>query len=333
MQTNKAKLLYVYEERIPWKLRDLVRSFFPSEEFELNEMTYLTPDSEKTEKLGWADFVLFAPGRFLPDEILSHAKNVKLMQLWSSGYDKFNVAACSKLGIPVANNGGANACSVAEHTVLLMLALYKRFPDSHRRTVTGNWAGNSHGLDMFLLNGKKIGIIGFGNIGRQVAKKLAGFDADVIYYDLKKADEKTERSHSARYVDFDTLLRESDIISLHLHANDRTKNIIDRNAFSKMKNDAVLINVSRAELVDQRALLEALKERKILGAGLDVHFEEPTQPNDLILTLPNVVATPHMAGSTYDAYVAVLNRAVENFRRVMRGEAPKWVVNDANYRF
>src|SRR3989344_1657309 len=112
-------------------------------------MTYLTPDEEKKQLLSWAEGVMFAPGRHLPEEILEAAKNVKLMQLWSSGYDKFNVAGAKKFGIPVANNGGANAGSVAEHAVLLMLAVAKWLPDPHMRTTTGTWAGNKHGLDMF----------------------------------------------------------------------------------------------------------------------------------------------------------------------------------------
>jgi len=177
------------------------------------------------------------------------------------------------------------------------------------------------------LNGKKIGLIGFGNIGKQVAMKLSGFGANVLYYDVLQADAGIEKNCAARYVDMDTLLRESDIISLHLHASDKTKNLIGKNEFEKMKKNTVLINVSRAALVDQTAFLDALKTGKIAGAGLDVYPEEPTKPNDPILTLPNVIATPHMGGSTYDTYAFVMDRALENFRRVLRGEKPKWVVN------
>lgn len=323
----KIKLLYVYEERIPEALRALVLSHIPTEEFDVQSMTYLTPDEERKEKLSWADVVLFAPGRFIPDDVLAAAKNVKLMQLWSSGYDKFNVAGCTSLGMPVANNGGANACSVAEHAILLMLAVYKWLPDSHHRTITGSWAGNSHGLNMFLLNGKKLGIIGFGNIGRQVARKVSGFDMEVRYFDIRRAKPDTEEVYDARFVAFDEIIAESDIITLHLHSNDQTRNIISRAAIANMKKGAVLINVSRAQLVDQEALREALAEKRLGGAGLDVYVEEPTKSNDPLLTLPNVVATPHMAGSTYDTYAMVMNRALENFRRVMRGETAQWVVN------
>lgn len=324
---QKIRLLYVYEERVPEALRALVRSHIPQDEFEIDSMTYLTPDDERKEKLAHADVVLLAPGRHIPDDVLVAAKNVKLMQLWSSGYDKFNLAACSALGIPVANNGGANACSVAEHAVLLMLAVYKWLPDSHRRTVTGQWAGNSHGLDMFLLNGKKLGIIGFGNIGKQVARKVSGFDMDVSYFDIRRADPAVEVGHRVSFKALEELVAESDIITLHLHSNDATRNIIDRSAIARMKKGAVLINVSRAQLVDQDALREALIEKRLGGAGLDVYLKEPTEANDALLSLPDVVATPHIAGSTYDTYAMVMQRAVDNFRRVMRGEEPKWVVN------
>ncbi|OGG42991.1 hypothetical protein A2841_00355 [Candidatus Kaiserbacteria bacterium RIFCSPHIGHO2_01_FULL_48_10] len=321
------KLLYVYEERIPEDLRKLVLLYFPTPEFEVKHMTYLTPDDAKKVLLAWADVVMFAPGRHLPDEVLETGKNIKLMQLWSSGYDKFNIAGAKKFGIPVANNGGANAGSVAEHTVLLMLAVGKWLPDSHKRTTTGTWAGNKHGLDMFMLKGKKVGIIGFGNIGRSVARILKGFQSNVFYYDIKRADESTEVELGATFTPFEEIIKNSDIITLHLHANDSTKNIIGAKEFGMMKKDTTLINVSRASLVDQDAFLKALTDGTLHGAGLDVYPKEPTEANDPILTLPNVVATPHMAGSTMDAYREALSNSVENFRRVARSEKPLWIVN------
>jgi len=324
--SKKQKLLYVYEERIPEDLRSLVLSYFPREEFEIASMTYEFPDVEKKKLLSWADVALFAPGRFLSNEVLERARAIKLMQLWSSGFDKFNVVGAKKYGIPVANNGGANAQSVAEHAVLLMLSVYKGLPDSHRRTITGAWAGNSHGLDMFTLHNKRVGIIGFGNIGRAVARILQGFGATVSYFDIKRAEREREEELSVSYQAMPELLKQSDIVTLHLHANDQSRNIISGNEFSLMKKGAVLINVSRAALVDQEAFLEALKDGVLQGAGLDVYPEEPTKPGDPILALPNVVATPHMAGSTRDAYARALTNALQNFRRVGRGEAPNWLI-------
>ncbi|MBP9711151.1 MAG: 2-hydroxyacid dehydrogenase [Candidatus Pacebacteria bacterium] len=320
------KLLYVYEERIPQDLQTLVLSYFPKDEFEVKTITYLTSPEEQARKLGWAEVVFFAPGRFLPDNILESARSVKLMQLWSSGYDKFNVAGAKKFGIPVANNGGSNAQSVAEHAVLLMLAVYKWLPDSHRRTVTGTWAGNNHGLDMFTLRGKKVGVIGFGNIGQGVARILKGFGAQVLYYDIKQAAPEKENELGAAFLTLSELLNQSDIVTLHLHSNDNTKNIISAEAFSQMRKGSVLINASRAALVDQQALFTALTDGTLHGAGLDVYPEEPTKTGDPILTLPNVVATPHMAGSTRDAYIQSLNNALENFRRVEHGEMPHWLL-------
>jgi phosphoglycerate dehydrogenase-like enzyme len=320
------KLLYVYEERIPQDLQQLVRSSFPASEFTLDSMTYLTPVEEQKAKLAWADVVFFAPGRFLPNEVLESGAHIKLMQLWSSGYDKFNLAGAKKIGIPVANNGGANAQSVAEHAVLLMLAVYKWLPDSHHRTVTGAWAGNKHGLDMFTLRDKRVGIIGFGKIGKKVARILKGFDAQVQYYDIKPAPSEEGAELNATATTLEELLHTSDIITLHLHSNDKTHNILSATSFTQVKKGAVLINVSRAALVDQNALLTALTDGTLHGAGLDVYPEEPTKANDPLLTLPNVVATPHMAGSTRDAYAQALKNAVENFKRVERGEMPFWLL-------
>jgi len=323
-----TRLLYVYEERIPEGLRDVIRANIPPKEFEVREITYTANAEDWRNALGWAEVVLFAPGRFISDDILSHAKHIKLMQLWSSGYDKFNIAGAKKLGIPVANNGGANACSVAEHALLLMLAVYKWLPDSHRRAITGTWTGNSHGLDMFLLYGKRVGILGFGNIGKYVAKKLSGFETETVYFDIKRASTETEKDLYATYMPFDEVVRTSDILTLHLHSNEETRGIISREVINKMKPGAVLINVSRAQLVDQEALYDALASGHLSGAGLDVYTKEPTDGTEPLLKLKNVVATPHMAGSTYDTYAMVMQRAVENFRRAMRGKRPRWIVND-----
>lgn len=325
--TDKHRLLYVYEERIPQNLRELVLSLIPADEFEIDSMTYTLPDDEKVKKLKWAEVVLFAPGRFLSNEILSQAGHIRLMQLWSSGYDKFNTAGAAAAGIPVANNGGANAISVSEHTILLMLSVYKWIHDSHHRTVTGSWAGNSHGMDMYLLNKKTVGIVGFGNIGRNVAKRLTGFDTNTLYYDIRRASEDVERELRATYVPLEEIYKTADIITLHLHYNKETEDMIGEQEFSRMKKNAVLINVSRAQLVNKDALINALSEKRIAGAGMDVYIEEPTRAGDPLLQLPNIVATPHMAGSTYDTYFMAIQNAMENFRRVFNGEKPKWVVN------
>ena len=322
-----CKLLYVYEDRIPENLRNFVLNSFSEDEFEIKKMTYALPDIGKKKLLQWADVVFFAPGRYLPDDILYSARHIKLMQLWSSGFDKFNTDSARKYGIPVANNGGSNAQSVAEHTVLLMLSIYKWLPDSYDRTVNGRWSGNSHGMDMYTLRNKTIGIIGFGKIGRLVARIVNGFGMKILYYDIQRASNGIEDDLNAEFVEQEELYKRSDIITLHLHLNDHTKEMIGRKEFAIMKNSAVFINVSRAQLTDNSALLEALNERKIWAAGLDVFENEPTSPNDPLLVHPHVVATPHMAGSTHDAYKASMVNSLGNIRRVISGEKPFWIVN------
>ena len=321
------RLLYVYEERVPEGLRQLMLSAFPAAEFAVETMTYRTPTDDQMRKLAAAEVVFFAPGRHLPDEVIAAGRSVKLMQLWSSGYDKFNLAGADKAGIPVANNNGANAWSVAEHAVLLMLAVLKSLPDSHRRTTTGTWAGNSHGLDMFTLRGKTVGIVGFGRIGQSVAAILRGFGTRTIYFDPRAVAPERATDLAAVPVPFYTLIEQSDIVTLHLHSAADTDGLISADVFAGMKRGAVLINVSRARLVDQAALQRALADGTLRGAGLDVYASEPTRPDDPLLAMPNVVATPHIAGSTHDAYVAAASMALENFRRVARNELPLGLIS------
>jgi len=327
MNPNPFKLLYVYKERIPMNLRQLVLDSIPADEFVVDTMTYAISDKEKCEKMRWADVVLLAPGRYLSEIVFRNTTHIKLMQLWSSGYDKFNIRDARKYGIPVANNGGANAISVAEHTIMLILAIYKWLPNSHRRTVEGKWEGNSHGMDMFLMYKKTLGLVGFGNIGRAVARRASAFGMRVLYYDPVHAAPDIEQTAGAECCDFTTLLSTADIVSLHVHLNESTAGMIGKRELDLMKNSTVLINVSRAQLIDNKELLNALEDGRIWAAGLDVYMQEPTKPNDPLLVHPHVVATPHMAGSTYDAYVIALRNAVDNFRRVKAGQKPLWVVN------
>jgi phosphoglycerate dehydrogenase-like enzyme len=324
---RRFRVLYVFEERIPVRLRDMIFARLAGAGFEVDAMTYQTPEPDQCRKMAWADGVFFGPGRKLPAAVFEAARGVGLMQIWSSGYDKFDVAAATRHGIPVANNGGANAVSVAEHTVLLMLAVYKSLPDSHRRTVEGRWAGNSHGMDMFLLQGKTLGVIGFGKIGRAVAERAAAFGMRIVYVDPTPAPGDVEARLGAVRTDLGAALAAADVLTLHLHLGPETREMIGPAELARMKPGAVLINVSRAELVDYQALYAALERRHLRGAGLDVYYAEPTAAGDLLLNHPGVVATPHMAGSTYDAYVAGIENCAANLERVARGERPLWVVN------
>ena len=320
-------ILYVYEDRIPEALRAFVRSYFPRSEFELVEMSYAEPLARQKEKVASADAILCAPGRFLADEVLFAARRARLIQLWSSGFDKFNVAGATAAGIPVATNGGANASSVAEHAVLLMLAVSRRLPEMDRKARSGSWGGSSYGLDMQTLEGKCLGIVGFGNIGKMVAQKVLGFGMEVRYFDTCRAALEEEKRLAAAFLPFDELLNTADIVTLHLHANSSTKNILNTRSFSLLKKGALLINTARAELVEKEALCTALQSGALFGAGLDVFEKEPPLSDDPFFSFPTVVATPHSAGSNRDAYARMMEHSTRNIRRALAGEEVCWSVN------
>lgn len=318
------RVLYVYADRHPEDLRNLVRSKLGA--FEVREMSYSTPSSEQVSLMSWAEAILFAPARFLPDEVMESAVSSKLMQIWSSGYDKFNLASARMLGVPVANNGGANRVAVAEQTLLLMLAVLKKLPESHNRVVNGTWSGNRHGMDMFTLDGKTLGIIGMGAIGQAVAKRAQAFGMTVLFNDIKKVGFDEWGSDIPVETRLEELLERSDLISLHLHLDKESRGMIGEDEFSRMKRHPVLINVSRAELVDRASLEAAMSEGLIAGYGADVHYEEPTRPDDSLFKFQNFVGTPHSA-CTFDTHVAALNACVENLERVAQNLTPLWRID------
>ena len=180
----KIKILNVYEKRLPKALRKLILSYFNKKEFILKSMNYQENLNRQKSLFKWADIVFMTPGRFLKDEVIASGKNIKLIQIWSSGFEKMNLKAIKKYNIPLSNNGSLNSVSVAEHTVLLILSVLRKLPENHLRTVNGNWKGNSHGIDMYNLCNKKVGIVGFGNIGKKVGKICHGFGSKIYYYDI-----------------------------------------------------------------------------------------------------------------------------------------------------
>ena len=161
----QKKILYVYEERIPIELQKMVIKKINLEKFDLRKMTYETPLNEQKELFSWCDAVFFAPGRKINDDVIKVAKNCKIFQLWSSGYEKFNWESSKKNKIPVCTNGSQNNVAVAEHAIMLLLSLSKKIIHFNKITKLGKWKNNSHGLDLFELKNKNIGIFGLGKIG------------------------------------------------------------------------------------------------------------------------------------------------------------------------
>jgi len=265
--------------------------------------------------------------RRMGGEFFRSAPNLKLVQLLSAGYDHVDVEAARKAKVPVCNNGGANALAVAEHTIMLILAVLKRVVQFHNSVAAGKWRmGNPADVRVYEMGNRTLGIVGLGNIGKKVARRARAFDTKVQYYDIRRLSEADEDALGVRFVLFDELLRTSDILSLHVPLDDSTRNLIGPRELSLMKREAIVVNTCRGPVIDENALYDALKADRIAGAGLDVMVEEPPKPDHPLLSLPNVTLTPHSAGPTWENWTARFRNGFDNIQRVAAGRAPLWVI-------
>jgi phosphoglycerate dehydrogenase-like enzyme len=254
------------------------------------------------------------------DGVLAGCPRLRLISIWGTGTDNVDLAACRARGVAVTNTPGVNAHAVAEHTVALMLAITRRIPVMDRDARAGQWP---RGL-LVQLEGQTVGLIGLGAIGGRVAQLLAPFGVRLLAATYGP-DARRSAAAGARHVPVETLLRESDIVSLHLRLSADTEGYLGRSRLALMKPTAFLVNTARGALVDKAALVDALREGRLAGAALDVFHEEPIPAGDPILGLPNVVLTPHNGGMTREVIDAGLLRAVENVELFLGGR-PRDVV-------
>jgi phosphoglycerate dehydrogenase-like enzyme len=289
----------------------------------------LDPDPERrVQQLETADFLMgFLRGMPLKPDDYPHLRNLKLIQVLSAGYDGVDLDRLRASGIPLANNGGANSYAVAEHAILLMLAVYRRLPALDRLVRAGQWKSSRLGEEQeHELSGKTVGIIGCGMIGRTLARRLSGFEVKLVYTDPVHVPSAEEAALKLEYRTLDDLLRESDVVTLHAPYNASTRHLIGERTLALMKRDAILINTARGELVDDDALYRALRDGRLWAAGLDTFVPEPPDPKNPLFTLANVVLSPHAAGPTWESWPKRWGNAYANVQRVARGEAPLWVV-------
>jgi phosphoglycerate dehydrogenase-like enzyme len=265
--------------------------------------------------------------RTMGTEFFRSAPKLKLVQLLSAGYDRVDIEAARKAGVPVANNGGANAIAVAEHTILLMLAVLKQLVRFHLDVVAGRWRPPaSSESPVYELSGRTVGIVGLGNIGKKVARRAAAFDARVQYYDIVRLSAAEEDALGVRFVLLSELLRTSDIVSLHVPLTDATRQMLGARELRLMKPGAILVNTCRGPVVDEEALYQALKEGRLGGAGLDVLVDEPPPKDHPLFSLPSVTLTPHSAGPTWENWTARFRNGFDNIERVAAGRKPLWVI-------
>ncbi|HKE02651.1 MAG TPA: NAD(P)-dependent oxidoreductase, partial [Blastocatellia bacterium] len=264
-------------------------------------------ETELVRRIGAADIVvsLRAYTRF-SESALTACPSVQMISIWGTGTDNVDLAACGRRGITVAHTPGVNAHAVAEHTLALMLAVTRRIPSLDRDVRSGQWP---LGL-LVQLEGKTLGIVGLGAIGRRVAALAAPFGVRLLAATWG-LDAGRAAAAGARHVPIETLLQESDIVSLHLRLSTETEAVINRERLAMLKPGAFLVNTARGRLVDRETLADALRDGRLDGAALDVFHEEPIAASDPLLTLPNVILTPHNAGMTQEVIDVGLLQTVE----------------------
>ncbi len=283
-----------------------------------------------------ADFLLVAAA-YPPvtSLVLENIPSVSLVQVFGAGFDQVNTDTARELNLPVANTPGQNAATVAEFTIGVLVALQRKMAWSDKEVKAGNHGAIKQKLlasGLKEIDGTRIGLVGLGAIGRQVARLLTFMGAQVSYYDPLRADRDIEKKLKVTYCSFIELLENNEVISLHVPLNRYTHGLLARVELDLMQPGSLLINTSRGEVVDQKALAEALENGSIGGAAVDTLSPEPPLTDHPLLNLPapvadKVILTPHIAGVTRNSFARMLKEAMENLQRTSAGEDPQYVVN------
>jgi phosphoglycerate dehydrogenase-like enzyme len=269
------------------------------------------------------DFILVADHAVTAGHIAA-APRLRMIQHQGVGYERIDLEACRARGIPVALTPEGTSIGVAEHTLLLILAVYKQLVKAANGARAGKWMQWQLRGNSFELYGKTLGLVGMGRIGREVAQRALAFGASVIYFDpfVPQLEDLPVRKVDA----LDEFLAAADIVSLHAPASGVTRHFINTCTLGRMKPGALLINTSRGALVDEAALVEARRSGRLAGAGLDVLEKEPATPDNPLLSFENVIITPHIAAGTRDALATKMRAVFANLLRFTRGEPPRNVV-------
>jgi glyoxylate reductase len=285
------------------------------------------PAAVLRQKLAACDGLVALLTERIDASVLDAAPRLKVVSNYAVGFNNIDVPACTERGVCVGNTPGVLTDATADMAFCLLIAAARRVVEGHVYSVAGKWKTweplGHLGQDLL---GRTLGVVGMGRIGYALAKRCGGgWDMKILYHDVQP-NAKAQSDLGARLVDLDTLLRESDFISLHADLNEKTRGMIGAEQFKKMKPTAVLINTARGPLVDQKALTRALKNRTIFAAGLDVTDPEPPGPNDPLLKLSNVVVAPHIASATVTTRNHMAEICAKNLIAGLTGQPlPAWV--------
>jgi len=285
------------------------------------------PRDVLVEELKTVDGALTLLTDSIDAELMDSAPRLRAVSNYAIGYDNIDVQAATERGIMVCHTPGVLTDTTADFAFTLMASVGRRVVEAVQYVRDGKW--KTWGPMLCLghdLYGATLGLIGLGRIGGAVAKRATGFDMRLLYHDLNRQP-ILEKELGLTYADLDTVLRESDFISLHTPLTNETHHMIGAEQFEKMKHTAVLVNTSRGQVVDQAALYDALASGKIAGAGLDVTDPEPIDPNDPLLDLENCVIVPHIASASVAARTLMATMAAENLVAALQGRMPRNPVN------
>jgi len=281
---------------------------------------------ELLDGVKWCDALLCLLTDKIDEQVITANPNLKVIANYAVGYDNIDLKVATASNIPVTNTPDILTDAVAEHTFALLMSIGRRIPESDKYTREGKYKGWAPMLFLGAeLKGKTLGIIGLGRIGIGVAQRAKAMGMNIAYYDIK-SDDAFEKTYEARFGDIDDILKESDFISIHVPLLPATKHMIGQKQFAIMKKTAYIINTSRGPVVDEKALVDALKNDEIAGAALDVFEYEPELSAGLV-ELDNVVLTPHTASATHETRSAMSMVAANNIIDVLRGEVPRNLVN------
>jgi phosphoglycerate dehydrogenase-like enzyme len=282
------------------------------------ELLFAEKPGAETDK--WLETVDFLLAIAVDDAMIRRAPKLRMIHKWGIGVDKIDLAAAERHGVYVAITAGANAATVSEHTILLILSVLRRLPLADRAMHEGRWITAEIRPQARKLLNKTVGIVGLGNVGRAVARRLQGFGTRILYHDVMGPFRDVEKELGVTYVTMDELLAESDIVTLHAPGGGTNMHLIDKAAIAKMKRGAVLINTARGDLVDEGALVDALVSGHLSGAGLDTFDPEPLPAGSRLVEFSNVVMTPHAAGSVMDNVEPMASHAFRNMLLLLEGK-------------
>jgi phosphoglycerate dehydrogenase-like enzyme len=311
--------VFYMNRRAPEEVCQIIRDQLPAGWV----LATLATEGDYLTALAKCDFILVADEAIQAEHIAA-APHLRMIQHQGVGYERIDLEACRARRIPVALTFEGTSVPVAEHTLLLILALYRRLVVAATGVGQGRWMQWELRNTSFDLCGKQVGLIGMGRIGREVAKRCLAFGARVTYYD--PAVPQVPELAVTRAESFEAFLRDADILSLHLPLTAENRLLINSRTLRLMKPSAVLINTSRGGLVDEAALTDALRAGVIRAAALDVLTREPPDPENPLLRMENVLITPHISAGTRDAFEAKMRTAIANLLRFARGEQVENVV-------